>query len=283
MPDYENILYSTSDRIARITLNRPEKLNALNRDLRGEFVDALHVAERDDDVTVVLVSGAGRAFCAGYDITPNQPADARAGVLVSEKHFDSWTDPFARSCVRDWMTIWDLLKPVVAMVHGYCLAGGSELMSMCDIAFASDDCKIGYPPMRGMTTPDVIYFPWKMPMGRAKYLQLSGNSLTGKQAAEWGWVAKSFPAEKLEEEVMHEVRALSSIAPDLLAANKLALNQSYEIMGIRTALNTGPQWHALSGRMRPGAGEFGRISNEQGLKAALAWRDEAFNREGFSP
>ena len=119
------------------------------------------------------------------------------------------------------MTIWDLLKPVVAMVHGYCLAGGSELMSMCDIAFASDDCKIGYPPMRGMTTPDVIYFPWKMAMGRAKYLQLSGNSLTGKQAAEWGWVAKSFPAEKLEEEVMHEVRALASIAPDLLAANKL--------------------------------------------------------------
>ncbi|MYK68648.1 MAG: enoyl-CoA hydratase, partial [Gammaproteobacteria bacterium] len=222
-------------------------------------------------------------FCAGYDITPNQPADARAGILVSEKHFDTWTDPFARSCVRDWMTIWDLLKPVVAMVHGYCLAGGSELMSMCDIAFASDDCKIGYPPMRGMTTPDVIYFPWKLQMGRAKYLQLSGNSLTGKEAAEWGWIAKSFPADSLEEEVMKEVRALSSIAPDLLAANKLAINQTYEIQGIRTALNTGPQWHALSGRMRPGAGEFGRISNAEGLRAALAWRDEPFNREGFRP
>ena len=283
MPDYENILYSTSDRIARIKLNRPEKLNALNRDLRGEFVDALQVAERDDDVTVILVSGVGRAFCAGYDITPNQPADARAGILISEKYFDGWTDPFARSCVRDWMTIWDLLKPVVAMVHGYCLAGGSELMSMCDIAFASDDCKIGYPPMRGMTTPDLIYFPWKLQMARAKYLQLSGNSITGQQAAEWGWIAKSFPADKLEEEVMREVRALSSIAPDLLAANKLALNQSYEIMGIRTALNTGPQWHALSSRLRPGAGEFGRLSSEQGLKAALAWRDDPFNREGFRP
>ena len=256
MPEYENILYSTSDRIARITLNRPEKLNALNRDLRGEFVDALKTAERDDDVTVILVDGAGRAFCAGYDITPNQPADARAGILVSEKHFDTWTDPFARSCVRDWMTIWDLLKPVVAMVHGYCLAGGSELMSMCDIAFASDDCKIGYPPMRGMTTPDVIYFPWKMPMGRAKYLQLSGNSLTGKQAAEWGWIAKSFPAESLEEEVMKEVRAISSIAPDLLAANKLALNQTYEIMGIRTALNTGP---AVARAERPHAPGRGRV------------------------
>ena len=285
MPDYEHIRYAVDadDRIARITLNRPEKLNALNRELREEFTDALRVAERDDDVTVILVNGAGRAFCAGYDITPNQPADARAGILVSEKHFDGWTDPFARSCVRDWMTIWDLLKPVVVMVHGYCLAGGSELMSMCDIAFASDDCKIGYPPMRGMTTPDVIYFPWKLQMGRAKYLQLSGNSVTGKQAAEWGWIAKSFPAESLEEEVMREVRALASIAPDLLAANKLAINQSYEIMGIRTALNTGPQWHALSSRLRPGAGEFGRISNERGLKAALSWRDAPFNREGFSP
>ena len=82
---------------------------------------------------------------------------------------------------------------------------------------------------------------------------------------------------------MKEVRAMSSIAPDLLAANKLAINQTYEIMGIRTALNTGPQWHALSGRMRPGAGEFGRISNQEGLRAALAWRDEAFNKEGFRP
>ena len=154
-------------------------------------------------------------------------------------------------------------------------------MSMADIAFVADDAMIGYPPMRGMTTPDTLYFPWKMSMARAKYLQLTGNSVSGREAAEMGWVAKSFPAEELEAQTMRELRAISSIAPDLLAANKASVNQAYEIMGFRTALHTGWQWHALSGHLRPGAGDFGRISREQGLKAALAWRDGPFQREGL--
>ena len=279
--NYECINYSTSDRIARITLNRPEKRNALSRQLRDEFVSALHVAERDDSVVAILVDGEGPSFCSGYDITPDMSGRVPAGGWVSEKLFDAWTDQFARSCVRDWMTIWDILKPVIAMVHGHCLAGGTELMSMCDIAFVADDAQIGYPPMRGQTTPDVMYFPWKLSMAHAKYLQLTGNVISGKQAAEWGWVAKSFSADVLEEQTLRELRALTSIAPDLLAANKLAINQSYEIMGMRTALNTGPQWHALSSQLRPNAGEFTKISKEKGLKAALDWRDAPFKAEGL--
>jgi enoyl-CoA hydratase len=279
MPPYESIIYTTQDRIARITLNRPEKRNALSAPLRNEVVAALKEAERDDGVSVILIDGAGPAFCSGYDLRPD-PA-TRPSAYVSLRWFDGWTDQFARSCLRDWLTIWDLLKPVVAKVHGYCVAGGTELMSMCDIVFVADDARIGYPPVRGMTTPDVPYFAWKMPMARAKYLQLTGNVITGKQAAEWGWVAKSFPADQLEAETLREVRAMSAIAPDLLAANKLSLNQTYEIMGFRTALAAAPQWHALSGQLRPGAGEFGRISREEGLRAALRWRDEPFQRERF--
>lgn len=281
MSDYTSILYRVDDRIARITLNRPEKRNALNTALRDEIVAALRAAERDDDVRVVLIDGSGPSFCAGYDITPG--GSGRPTEYVSRQWLDGWTDQFTRSCLRDWLTIWDLLKPVVAKVHGHCLAGGSELMSMCDIAFAADDALIGYPPMRGMTTPDVPYFPWKLSMARAKYLQLTGNSITGRQAAEWGWVAKSFPADQLEAETLRELRALASISPDLLAANKLSLNQSYEIMGFRTALATAPQWHALSGQMRPGAGEFGRIAQAEGLRAALEWRDRPFRDAGVSP
>ena len=279
MADYTSILYRVDDRIARITLNRPEKRNALNMTMRDEIVAALRAAERDDEVSVVLIEGAGPSFCSGYDITPD--GSGRPAEYVSTRWFDAWTDQFTRSCVRDWLTIWDLLKPVVAKVHGYCLAGGTEVMSMCDIAFVADDAQIGYPPMRGQTTPDVLYFPWKMPMARAKYLQLTGNAVSGKQAAEWGWVAKSFPADRLEHETMKEVRAMAAIAPDLLAANKLSLNQTYEIMGFRTALGTAAQWHALSGRMRPGAGEFTRISQEQGLRAALDWRDKPFRDAGL--
>lgn len=118
-------------------------------------------------------------------------------------------------------------------------------------------------------------------MARAKYLQLTGNSISGKEAAEMGWVAKSFPADDLDDSVERELRAMSSIAPDLLAANKQAVNQAYEIMGFRTALQTAWQWHALSGQMRPGAGDFGRISREEGLKAAIAWRDGPFKAEGL--
>ncbi len=274
---FEFILYETGERIARITLNRPEKRNALNLGIRRDIVEALRRAERDDDVSVVLIDASGPSFCAGYDLTPDDPA-ARVpdGGYVSERLFDKWWDQWAANIVRDWLTIWDLLKPVVAKVHGYCLAGGTELMSMCDIAFVADDAVIGYPPMRGMTTPDTLYHPWKLSMAWAKYLQLSGNSITGKQAAEIGWVVKSFPADQLDAATMQEVRALATIAPDLLAANKRSLNQAYEIQGFRTHLGMSPQWHALTSAFRPNAGEFTRITEEQGLKAAIEWRDAAF-------
>ena len=280
MNEYKYILYSVEDRIARVTLNAPEKRNALSFQMRDEFTSALKRAEADDAVSLVLIDGAGPSFCSGYDLSPRDPDYQKAGVLQS-KHFDSWTDQFARSCVRDWLVIWDLLKPVVAKIHGHCVAGGTEILSMVDIAFVADDARIGYPAMRGMTTPDTLYFPWKVSMARAKYLQLTGNSVTGKEAAEMGWVAKSFPAEELDEQVMRELRALSQVAPDLLSANKHSVNQAYEIMGFRTALAQGWQWHVLSGRVRPGAGEFGAAMKEGGLKAALEWRDAAFKKEGF--
>ncbi|MCC7365398.1 MAG: enoyl-CoA hydratase/isomerase family protein [Dehalococcoidia bacterium] len=282
MAEFNAILYSVADRVARITLNRPEKRNALSFEMRREIVDALRMAERDDSVSVVLIDGAGTSFCSGYDITPGaRESEQPPYGWVSSPYYQPWTDQFARSCLRDWLTIWDLLKPVVAKVHGNCLAGGTEIMSMADIAFVADDARIGYPPMRGQTTPDTLYFPWKMSMAQAKYLQLTGNSVTGREAAEMGWVAKSFPEADLEAETMRELRAIATIAPDLLAANKQSVNQAYEIMGFRTALQTAWQWHALSGHLRPGAGDFSRIAREKGLKSALQWRDEGFTREGF--
>jgi enoyl-CoA hydratase len=280
MSDYTQIIYKVEERIAFVTLNVPEKRNALSAVMRDEMVAALHAAEADDDVSVVLIDGAGPSFCSGYDLAPSDPSYVKEG-LVRSKYFDSWTDQFARSCVRDWLAIWDLLKPVVVKAHGHCLAGGTEILSMADIAFVADDANIGYPPMRGMTTPDTLYFPWKMSMARAKYLQLTGNSVTGKEAAEMGWVAKSFPQDKLDEQVMRELRPMAQIAPDLLAANKHSVNQAYEIMGFRTALTTGWQWHALSSRLRPGAGDFGAAMREGGLKGALQWRDGAFKEEGI--
>ena len=154
-------------------------------------------------------------------------------------------------------------------------------MSMCDIAFVADDAVIGYPPMRGMTTPDVPYFPWKMTMAQAKYLQLTGNTVTGKEAAAMGWVAKSFPPDELDESVMREVRPLAQIAPDLLAGNKAELNEAYEVMGMRTALQRAWQWHTVTQRLRPRRADFGNAMREGGLRAAIEWRDGPFRKEGF--
>jgi enoyl-CoA hydratase len=279
--DFENVVYVVGDRIARITLNRPESRNCLSFGMRRDIVAALREAERDDEVTLVLIDGAGPSFCSGYNLAPDDTTERPLGWVAS-KHFDSWTDQFARSCLRDWLTIWDLLKPVVAKVHGHCVAGGSELMSLCDVAFVADDAVLGYPPMRGMSSPDVPYFPWKMSMAHAKYLQLTGNSVTGKEAAEMGWVAKSFPAAELEERVMREIRPMSEISPSLLAANKATLNHAYEVMGMRVALQAAWQMHLLSGTVRPDAGDFRRAVREgDGLRAGLDWMNGPFQREGF--
>jgi enoyl-CoA hydratase len=292
---YQEILYDVADRIATITLNVPDKRNRLSYRIRREIIAALRAAERDDRVSVILLRANGPSFCAGYDLAPSSETrpvsdepvhyyrddDSRPEGWVSSPEFDNWTDQWARSCVRDWMNIWNLLKPVVAMVHGHCVAGGTELMSMCDIVFVAEDARIGYPPMRGMTTPDVPYFPWKMSMAHAKYLQLTGNSVTGAEAAQMGWVAKSFPADRLEEETMRELRAISHIPVALLSANKQSVNQAYEIQGMRTHFDQSWSWHQFSGTVRPGADEFGRRLQEGGLKSALAWRDGPFQQEGF--
>jgi enoyl-CoA hydratase len=279
--EYAEILYSASDHVATIVLNRPDRRNALDYRLRRELVDALRRAEADDEVSLVLIEGAGPSFCSGYDMAMGPDAGPPPEGWVTSEHYDGWTDQFARSCLRDWLTIWDLLKPVVAKVHGHCLAGGTELMSMCDIAFVADDAVIGYPPMRGMTTPDVPYFPWKMTMARAKYLQLTGNTVSGKEAAAMGWVAKSFPADQLDEAVLREVRPMAQIAPDLLAANKAELNEAYEVMGMRTALQRAWQWHTVTQRLRPRRNDFGQAMREGGLRAAIEWRDGPFRKEGF--
>jgi enoyl-CoA hydratase len=179
------------------------------------------------------------------------------------------------------MTLWDLLKPVVVIVQGNCLGGGMEIVALADIAYVADTARLGYPPLRAMSTPDVPFFAWKLPMARAKYLQLTGNSISGAQAAEWGLVAKSFPAEELSERAWAEIGALSQIDSGLLMANKHQVNQAYEIMGMRTHLNQAWAWHELSGSVRPGQARFFEIARNEGLRAAFNWMNAPFDQAGL--
>lgn len=282
--NYSEIDYLVKDRVARVTLNRPEVANALSMKMRLEIIDALRRAESDPGISVVVVDARGDSFCSGYDLREtygsHDDREARAS-WVHDRALQNWTDQFARSCVSDWMAVWDLLKPVVAIVQGNCLAGGAELISFADITFAADDARLGYPPMRAMSTPDVPFFAWKMSMARAKYLQLSGNSITGRTAAEWGWIAKSFPAETLTEDAWREVTAMSQIDASLLAANKHQVNQAYEIMGMKTHLTNSWAWHYLSSQARPNHSEFFDRAAKDGVKQALSWMNKPFTDGGI--
>lgn len=275
MSEYSTILYDLDDRIARITFNRPEKRNALNLTMREEMVDALKRAEANDSISLVVLAGAGDMFCSGFDMTPGARMKPEQGYIVSPE-FDTWVDPYARKAIEQWLVIWDLMKPVVCKVHGGCYAGGTEVMSICDVSFANDSAKIGYPPMRAQASPDAAYFAWKMTMARAKYLQLTGNIISGRTAADWGWITKSFADDEFEEMFEREVRAMASIPQDMLAANKMCLNQAFEIQGFRTGLQAGVAWHNMSAFFRPSAGQFSKMVREKSLKEALAWRDGAF-------
>jgi enoyl-CoA hydratase len=279
--DYRDILYETRGRLAIVTLNRPEKMNALSHRLRAELFDALKTAEFDQGVRVIIIRGAGRTFSAGYDLSGSNNTDERSTLqeprsglpVVGPIHPGQGQWP--QHLLSGYWQIWDLTKPVIAQVHGYCLAGGSELATFCDLMFVAEDAQLGYPPVRAMTTPDLVYHPWHMPMRKARELLYTGDSISGVEAVQIGWANRAFPAERLAEETERFAERIANTQSDMLLMLKRAANRAYEIMGIRSALASGADIQALSG-YRPSAGDFGRIAREQGLKAALDWRDGPF-------
>ena len=171
-------------RVRRITLNRPEKRNALSNLLRKEILEALQAADRDPDISVMILRGAGPCFSAGYDLS----ADNRQGQPY---HTAGGAGQWSRHVVDGWFTIWDLAKPVIAQVHGYCLAGGSELATACDVVFVAEDAQIGYPPVRLMSPPDMQFHPWLMGMRQAMESMLTGDSLSGTEAVAKGWANRA--------------------------------------------------------------------------------------------
>lgn len=280
-PDYRDILYDVDGRVGYVTLNRPEKLNALSNNLRAEVMDAMKVAEADPEVGVIVLKGAGRAFSAGYDLTPARAAGEDAAYVNRHSLLPDTgsTHPgpmeWARHVVMTNWFIWELSKPVVAQLHGYCLAGGTELASVCDFRIVEETMQIGYPPVRAMTTMDMMWSPWFLPPAKAREFAYIGDSFSGQQMADLGWANYAVPLEQLDDFVREFATRMTHIDNDMLMYSKRAVNRQYEIMGIRTGLAAGYDVQALSS-YRPAAGEFGRRSREDGLKAALEWRDGPF-------
>jgi enoyl-CoA hydratase len=269
---YETILYEPADGIARITLNRPEKLNAISWQMQQELQVALWEADRDSAVHVVTLQGAGRSFSAGYDIEPprGDGMTHAAGHHTMER--DIWG---LEQATQMRMTIWEMHKPVIAGVHGHCLAGGTDVAFLCDVVIAAEDAKIGYPPVRALGSP--VNHMWTYLVGPqwAKRLLLTGDTISGAEAERIGLVLKAVPAERLDDEVRDLAARMALIDVDLLAAQKRTVNLALELMGARTMQRLATERDAIA-RQAPVVTQFYTMAKEKGLKAALEWRDAKF-------
>ncbi|HXK25051.1 MAG TPA: enoyl-CoA hydratase-related protein [Myxococcota bacterium] len=254
--------------VQRVTLNRPEKRNALNNEVRARLFEALQQGDRDDEVRVSIVRGAGPCFSAGYDLRANQMKD--------QPYFSAWGDGmWPRQVLAGWFSIWDLAKPVIAQVHGFCLAGGSELATACDLVYVAEDAQIGYPPVRSMSPPDMQYHPWLVGLRAAMEGMLTGDSITGVEAARLGFANRAFPAAELEKQVLEIAQRVAKIPPDLQQLNKRSVHRAMEIMGIRAALRAGTEIQALGFHQRS-AREYFQTLMGGSLTKALDARDANF-------
>jgi enoyl-CoA hydratase len=253
--------------VRRLTLNRPDKRNALSNELRLALFEALRAADSSEEVSVIIVRGAGPSFCAGYDL-----GEAPFPAERSTAQVDGW---LARHVVAGWLEMWDMATPIIAQVHGYCLAGGSELAAACDLVYVAEDAQIGYPPVRTMSPPDFTWQPWFMGLRRAMEVLLTGDAISGAEAVQYGFANRAFPVDRLDDEVLAVARRITLVPRELLALNKRAVHRSMEAAGIRTGVRAGADIQALAVH-----GEayrhYLRQIGEGGLGSALETRDRPF-------
>ena len=271
MKTYKFIIVDQPEKfINRITLNRPEKRNALNNHIRGEVFDALEKADDDKDIHVSIIRGAGTCFSAGYDLGSDLRKD-RPWFTSPEIGLRSYSWP--RHLTEGWFKMWDMAKPIIAQVHGYCLAGASELATACDLVYVADDAQIGYPAVRSISPPDLQYPAYLMGLRAAMEFMLTGASLSGKEAARVGFANRSFPADELEERVLEMARSVANIPSDLQILNKRSVHQAMEIMGIRNALRAGHSLVSLAHYTKSNEEFIRQMYSGGGLTKAFTDRD----------
>ncbi len=266
--DYQKIIVDEPrPMVRRITLNRPEKRNPLSNQLRTEMFHALEEADKDSEIRVSIIRGAGPCFSAGYDLKSDTSQDQpfyTAGGLAN----------WPRHVVEGFFRMWDMAKPIIAQVHGYCLAGGTELATACDLVYVAEDAMIGYPVVRTMSPPDNQFYPWIVGLRRAMELMLTGDHMSGTEAADSGFANRAFPAEELEENVLRIAERVALIPSDLQQFNKRAVHRQMDAMGIRAGIRAGTEMQQLAFFSETTRAYFKEM--QKGLTHALSKRDEAY-------
>jgi enoyl-CoA hydratase len=254
--------------VRRLTLNRPDKRNALSNELRGTIFAALETADADESVRVTIIRGAGTCFSAGYDLSRDgakQPLPFQTATGAGQ-----WARHVVEGCFR----IWDLAKPVIAQVHGWCLAGGSELATACDLVYVAEDAQIGYPPVRMMSPPDNQFHAWLCGLRPAMEMMLTGDAMSGIEAVRVGFANRAFPADVLDSEVLAVAERIAKIPTDVQQMNKRSVHRAMEIMGLRAAIRAGTEIQALALSTQSSKETFARVRDD--LKEGLNARDAAF-------
>ena len=272
MPAYEELLYEkAADRVMRVTLNRPERLNAMSPKLLSEFDQAMDEFEEDMGASVLIIRGAGRAFCAGYDLRGTQSPGS--GFRVTSDRIEM------QRLVTRWLRLHSLAKPTIAQVHGYCVAGGTELAGHCDVVFASEDASFGNQAGRSLgVLPTMSMWPALIGPRRTKEYFFTGDPFTAKQAEEWGLVNRVFPREKLDEETLAYACRVALVPVELLMLHKATVNRYMDVLGIHAAERSAADIDVIA-HQTDAVKNWMKLSREKGLKEALAERDRPFAKK----
>jgi len=269
---FETLAYETDGRIARITLNRPERLNAINMEMPGEIEAAVEAANADPNIHVIVLAGAGRAFCAGYDLVyfAEQTGDKS---LTQEMPWDPMKDvALMGRFTRQFMSIWRSHKPVICKVHGHAVAGGSDIALCSDLLVMAEDARIGYPPTRVWGCPTTAMWVYRVGAERAKRMLLTGDLVDGKEAQSLGLCIEAVPADDLDDAVERWAQRMAGMPKNQLMMQKIMINQAYENMGLANTQLIATVFDGIT-RHSPEGLAFKKRAEDVGFKQAVKERD----------
>ncbi len=295
MSDFSTLLYEVDGRVARITLNRPERGNGITLEMPRELGAAVERADLDPDVHVIALAGNGKGFCGGYDLVASAerrmegvatgaPEGSPLDPMVQLRNHDpdSVWDPtvdyamMSRN-VRGFMSLFHADKPVVCKVHGFCVAGGTDMALCSDLLVIADDARIGYPPARVWGVPTTALWAHRIGPERAKRLLFTGDLLTGREAREWGLAIEAPPAADLDARFEALVERIAQMPVNQLVMMKLLVNQTMYAQGVHATQILGTVFDGVA-RHTPEGFAFQRRAAESGFKEAVRERDEPFDR-----
>jgi len=269
---YTTLKYAITGRVARITLNRPARLNAIDDKMPREIRRAVEAANDDDKVHVIVLAGAGKAFCAGYDLKKYAEGDPK-NRWNQAMPWDPMKDYRGmKANTDDFFSIWRSYKPVICKVHGYAVAGGSDIALCADIVIMAEDAKIGYMPARVWGCPTTAMWVYRLGAEKAKRMLLTGDTVDGKTAEKMGLVYQAVPAKMLDKAVDALARRMAGVPKNQLMMQKLMINQAYENMGLGSTQIMATLFDGIT-RHSPEGAWFKNYAAKHGFHAAVKWRD----------